>query len=427
MSHAPSPKVEELGCRLAIYQGLVRVSTLINSITDYEAMLEAVLEVARDVLDAEVASLFFPSGEGLELSIAMSQTGLERPHVQIPQGRGVAGWVWEHKEPVLIPSAYDDPRFFTEADENTGFRTRSILCSPLVHEGQTMAILQVINPVRKSAFDPADLEAMVGYSSLIATALEKLRRMEARQKEELLHRDLQIAAEIQQSLLAKAVPASLTTCHVEAINLPALEVGGDFYYVTENKQGHLQFAIGDVSGKGISAALWMTQVLSALSFVARDNLSPDRALQRLNAVLSAQAIRGMFVTLLLGRIRPDRHRIELASAGHCAPWLLSAGGNIDEWKIPPGLPLGILPTTDYRRVSKAFLPGDSLLAFTDGLAESRNAHDEVYFGDTLGARLRALSPEERINPVQALLTAEQSFRGTAPQSDDLTILSLCRR
>jgi sigma-B regulation protein RsbU (phosphoserine phosphatase) len=421
-----SRTVEELGCRLAIYQGLVRVSTLINSITDYDAMLEAVLEVARDVLQAEAASLFFPREQGLELVIAMTRQGVERPQISIPPGQGVAGWVWQHQESVLIPDAYADPRFFAEGDKRTGFRTRSILCSPLTHEGQAMAVLQVLNPVEKPAFDSADLEAMVGYSSLIATALEKMRRMQARQAEVLLRRDLQIAAEIQQSLLSHAIPKDLQTCRVEAINQPALEVGGDFYFVRESSTGDLQFAIGDVSGKGISAALWMTQVLSALGFVFRENRSSASALARLNQVLSAQSIRGMFVTLLLGRVRPGRNRIELASAGHCAPWLMPKDGPPTELKMPPGLPLGILPNVEYRHLTRPFMPGDMLLAFTDGLSESRSATTSEYFGDRLPNFLAGLASPHRQGPAAALVEAEAAFRGMAPPSDDLTILSLCR-
>lgn len=424
---ATSQKVEELGCRLAIYQGLVRVSTLINSITDYEAMLEAVLEVARDVLDAEAASLFFPAPDGLRLVIAMTQEGVDRPELLVPLGHGVAGWVWEHQEPVLIPDAYADSRFFAQADGKTGFRTRSILCSPLVHEGKSMAVLQVLNPAHKPAFDEADLEAMVGYSSLIATALEKMRRMEARRKEELFQRDLHIASEIQQSLLAKAIPDHITSCTIEALNQPALDVGGDFYFATETKTGDLQFAIGDVSGKGISAALWMTQVVSALGFVTRENLSPSRALARINSVLAAQSVRGMFVTMLLGRLRPATDRLELASAGHCNPWLLSTDGPIEEWTLPPGLPLGILPETTYRTVSRPFTRGDTLLTFTDGLPESRGPSGEAYFGDRLGEILHSLPAPQRRSPARHLLAAEETFRGPAPRHDDLTILSLCRK
>jgi serine phosphatase RsbU (regulator of sigma subunit) len=149
-------------------------------------------------------------------------------------------------------------------------------------------------------------------------------------------------------------------------------------------------------------------------------------LARLNQVLSAQSIRGMFVTLLLGRVRPGRNRIELASAGHCAPWLLPKEAAPTEIKMPPGLPLGILPDVEYRHVTRPFLPGDTLLAFTDGLSESRSAPTSEYFGDRLPNFLANLSPDLRQKPAAALVEAEAAFRGIAPPSDDLTILSLCR-
>src|ERR1700752_3945976 len=121
---------------LNIYKGLVEVSGLINSITDYNELLRAILDVARRVILAEAASLFFVNKEtgALELTISsFAEAQFHEPKISVPSGRGIAGWVASHAESLLIPRAYEDARFYKEADQQTGFRTRSILCAPLIY------------------------------------------------------------------------------------------------------------------------------------------------------------------------------------------------------------------------------------------------------------------------------------------------------
>ena len=142
-------EVEALRKSLSIYKGLVEVSGLINSITDYDELLRAILDVARRVILAEAASLFFVNKEtgALELAITSSGQGqFIEPRISVPRGKGIAGWVLAHAESILIPNAYADTRFYKEADLQTGFRTRSILCAPLKHDGEVIGVLQILNP-----------------------------------------------------------------------------------------------------------------------------------------------------------------------------------------------------------------------------------------------------------------------------------------
>jgi sigma-B regulation protein RsbU (phosphoserine phosphatase) len=436
-AEVPPESLEDLRHRLALYEGLVRVSSLINSITDYEALLEGVIEISRDVFRAEAASLFLPTNDGgkLLLRVAAHADRLEKPFLEVPCGRGIAGWVWEHQEAVLIPDAYQDERFFREGDQRTGFRTRSILCAPLIHEGRAVAVLQILNARDRESFSPFDLEALNAYSSLLATALEKMRVLEARQKEEILRRDLSIAAEIQRGLLARAMAPSLSDGRFFAVNEPAADVGGDLFFATRNAQGDVWFAIGDVSGKGIAAALLMTQTLDALRFLLRGSQSPARTLGRLNDSLQEVTVRGMFVTILLGRFRPRQQRIEVATAGHCQPWVLTAEGEATVWDLGGGLPLGILPDTHYRQSSRRVHPGDLFLFFTDGLSESRPAHGKRQFEEELPGVLAEFSREVKLpaNPGETppaperlaryVLEAARVFREGEPARDDLTILT----
>src|SRR5882757_8698974 len=138
--------------QLNLYKGLVEVSALINEITESRELLPAILDVARRVMEVEAASLFLVNADGeLELTCAsggaMAATSAPQARITVPRGRGIAGWVLEHGEPLLVADAYSDPRFFADADKKTGFRTRSILCVPLQRNGKEIGVLQLLNPV----------------------------------------------------------------------------------------------------------------------------------------------------------------------------------------------------------------------------------------------------------------------------------------
>jgi len=417
-------EVGSLRKSLQIYKGLVEVSVLISSITDYGELLRAILDVARRVIQAEAASLFLVNAESgnLELAIATSgESGFVEPRVSVPRGKGIAGWVFEHGEPLLIPDAYADERFYKEADRQTGFVTRSIICAPLKRDDKIIGVLQVLNPRNKAAFEPEDLDGFSAYANLTATAIEKLRALERMRAQERVERDLAIAAEIQSELLSRAIPAEVVGACFAAHNTPAANVGGDFYGVFARSSEEIYFAIGDVSGKGISAALLMAQTLSAMQFVFASTNGPSHALALLNETLHANVIRGMFVTTLVGRLTPATRRVEISSAGHCPPVLVKADGTASKVETAAALPLGIMRKVAYSQSSVVLEKGDRIVVYTDGLSESRSEVDGGMFdekliglagGPALGAR----------DLLDRLIAAERAHRGAGAQLDDLTIL-----
>jgi phosphoserine phosphatase RsbU/P len=419
-------EVESLRKSLNIYKGLVEVSGLINSITDYDELLRAILDVARRVILAEAASLFFVNKEtgALELAITSFAEGqFVEPRISVPRGRGIVGWVVTHGESLLIPNAYADARFYKEADLQTGFRTRSILCAPLKHHGEVIGVLQILNPRDKESFDEQELEGFTAYANLTATAIEKLRALERMRAQERVERDLAIASDIQQELLARAIPARIPGAIFAAHNQAASNVGGDFYNVFVRSPYETYFAIGDVSGKGISASLLMAQTLSAMQLVFATTTSPSDALVRLNSTLSERIVRGMFVTTIVGRIIPSAGRIELASAGHCKPIMLRADGSAREIETEGSLPLGILPKVTYRQGKIDLHPNDWFICFTDGLSESKNAVDEAFFEQKIVSSLAGRKFPSPQSIVDHLIECERRHRGVRRQSDDLTILA----
>ncbi len=418
-------EVESLRKSLTIYKGLIEVSGLINSITDYDELLRAILDVARRVILAEAASLFFVNKEtgALELAITSFDEGqFIEPRISVPRGQGIVGWVLTHGESLLIPNAYSDARFYKDADLQTGFRTRSILCAPLKHHGEVIGVLQILNPRDKESFDEQELEGFTAYANLTATAIEKLRALERMRAQERVERDLAIASDIQRELLARAIPPHIPGAIFAAHNEAASNVGGDFYNVFVRSADESYFAIGDVSGKGISASLLMAQTLSAMQFVFAATTSPSDALAKLNSTLYEHIVRGMFVTTIVGRIIPSASRIELASAGHCKPVMLRADGSAVEIETNGSLPLGILPKVAYQQGKIDFHRGDWFVSYTDGLSESKNWADEAFFEQKIISSLAGRKFQSPRLIVEHLIECERRHRGARRQSDDLTIL-----
>jgi len=409
--------------QLKVYKGLVEVSALINGITDSTELLPAILEVARRVMEVEAASLFLtnPSGD-LELATASGGPGMPAgtAKITVPRGRGIAGWVLEHSESLLVPDAYADPRFFPDVDKQTGYRTRSILCVPLARKGSIIGVLQVLNPTERQAFDEHDLEAFKAYANLAATAIDKLRTIERQREQQRVAQEFAFAREIQASFLPQSLPQRARV-HFAATYRPALNVGGDFYDVLELGPDEIYFVVGDVSGKGMPAALLMAQALSILRLILQPGISPVTAMARWNAMLSGHTIRGMFITALLGRLVVSTGNIELCSAGHCHPFLVSADGTCAEVKIAGSPPLGLLPELPARAHAFSLAPNEWLVLYTDGLVESFNASDEPL--DKSGvAHLLDRKFGSASDVIEALNHGELEHRQEAEIHDDLTIL-----
>ncbi|HEY4814656.1 MAG TPA: GAF domain-containing protein, partial [Chthoniobacterales bacterium] len=249
--------IDELERSVNIYRGLVEVSALINSITDFNELLSAILDVAGRVMHAEASSLFLINesiGE-LELVIARGpvEAALSHP-IKIPRGKGIASWVRENRRSVLVRDAYQDARFYPELDRSSGFVTRSILCIPLFQQETEIGVLQVLNPSDKPHFDRLDLEAFEAYGNLVATAIAKMRAIERERERTQLEKDLALATEIQHSFLPDVLP-STELLTIASHYRPARIIAGDFYDVFERNEGEFYFVVGDVSGKGVSAAL----------------------------------------------------------------------------------------------------------------------------------------------------------------------------
>jgi phosphoserine phosphatase RsbU/P len=254
-------------------------------------------------------------------------------------------------------------------------------------------------PFAVQIFEFADLLFVLAIGIVMFFRFTRVSREQARSAAEL-----DAAREIQQRLVPLSLP-EVPGYSIEAAYLPAEEVGGDFYQVLDQSGGSTLIVIGDVSGKGLKAAMTGTLALGALRTLAAEGLSATVLLARLNQqLISAQD--GGFVTCLCARVARNG-TVTLANAGHLAPY---CRGN--EISLPSGLPLGVTPDADYAETSLTLAPGDTLTLVSDGVVEARNGQSELFGFD----RARAISTQS----AEEIAHAAMHFG----QQDDITVLTL---
>ena len=215
-------------------------------------------------------------------------------------------------------------------------------------------------------------------------------------------------------------------CGVEigAVLEPAREVGGDLYGVCAAAGDRLVVFLGDVSGKGIPASMFMVRAVSLARLLAREDAEPERILARLNDELAADNPSEMFVTFLCAVFDPGSGRCVLANAGQCRPVLLRAG-EPPRWAVPSlGTALGFEPGIAFERTELMLRPGDTLVFYTDGVTEAFNAQEECYGSERLLADAGALAGQPAPAIAAGLLRSVRAFEAGAPPSDDVAILAL---
>jgi phosphoserine phosphatase RsbU/P len=297
---------------------------------------------------------------------------------------------------------------------------RSVMCAPLLDaEGNPFGVVQIDSSDPRQPFTADDVEIMAGAVSQAAVSVRYARLHEESLRRQALERDLQLARQVQHSLLP-AEPPLCPPYQFFAYYQTAHEVGGDYYDFVELPNRRLAIVLADVAGKGVSAALLMARLCGELKY----HLScadPAAAAARLNDSL-CQSSAGRFITLLLAILDRDSPRLTLVNAGHLAPLRRRSTGAIEVvGEHLRGPALGIMPQAEWSLVKAEVEPGDIWLALTDGVTEAMNARGEMYGGARLRQEL-ARAPVEVAAAGECILADMRHFLADQPQSDDICLV-----
>lgn len=297
---------------------------------------------------------------------------------------------------------------------------------PLISQGELVGVLSLGPRLSEQDYSSDDrgllnnLVSQAGPAVRVAQ-LVRQQQIEAREMERLAQ-ELQVARLIQQTLLPKELP-QMEGWQIAAHYQPARAVGGDFYDFYERPDGRLVIVIGDVTDKGVPAALVMATTRAILRGASRRMLSPGAALERSNNLILPEIPPAMFITCLYAILDPATGKLQYANAGHDLPYR-RCPNQVEELRAT-GMPLGLMPGMKYEEKETTLEPGDSLVLYTDGLVEAHNRQREMFGFQHLQNLLKTMKEQDGTALIHALLRELADFTGAGwEQEDDVTLVAI---
>jgi len=402
---------------------LYEVSRELTSILEREELLQRVAQRVKKMVDYQVFSvmLWNEQTQLLESVFAMRSDESIPARLQLPLHQGLTGTAAGERRALRINDVREDPRYIRC---ETGVEARSELVIPLLIRDRLIGVLDLESTL-PHAFTAEHERMLVTLGSYVAIALENARLYEdARESERRLRNELDTAREIQRQLLptgAREVPG----LDLAAAYVPARALGGDFYDFLPYGEGRLGFALGDVSGKGTAAALYGSLAIGTVREIVVDHRrEPADMLALLNKRLLGARLDTHFIAMLFAVYDAPTRRLTLANAGGPYP-LLVRDGVVEAIRLE-GVPLGLLPDTEYDEMTVELRPGDVVLFASDGILESENAAQEEFGPVRLAALLAGLLPEDAASTIadQILMATDLHSGVGIPPHDDRTLLVL---
>ena len=391
-----------------------------SSILDLDQLLQRVAEVVKRVIDYEMFGIFLLDEDRGELVLrkAVSYGLTKEKKTCIRVGEGLTGAAAASKQPVRVGDVRRDPRYLALIPE-----TRSELVVPLVHKDRLVGVFDLESSAL-DRFTEEHVKVLTPLASQVAVAFENARLYEKLARQEArVGRELKLAQWIQQNLFPDVTPAGAqweTSAHF----LPATELGGDLYDFFELGEGVLGVAVGDVSGKGVAAALLGAFVSGSVRARAMERRAPADLLTRVNRTLRKRGAEGFYCTVAFAVFDFPQRRLVLANSGLPYPLVYRAAERRVETIELPGLPLGTFDGATYEERVVPFSPGDVAVFFTDGLTDARRRGEDYYDTARLAAQVEAgaRAGATAAELGEKILSDVDAFLGEASRADDLTLV-----
>jgi phosphoserine phosphatase RsbU/P len=299
-------------------------------------------------------------------------------------------------------------------------RVHTMMAAPLQAKDRIIGLIYVDSPVIVREFTKDDLSLLTLVGNVAAARLVNALLAEAEQAERIMKRDLAQAAEIQQGILPEQAP-EVAGLDLAGFNAPCRTVGGDYYGFVTLPQGRVGLALGDVSGKGMPAALMVMAFEARLRVLAEDEDTAATLVTRLNKITCANCPSNRFITFFYGILDPATGDLAFANAGHNPPFVMRTSGEVES--LTGGGPvLGILPMAVYKQEQARLAPGDLLVIYSDGVTEATNTAEQEFGEERLAEVLRNRRSEPASAIVSAVMESVNRFAMDAPQADDITLV-----
>lgn len=403
-----------------ISQVIFEYAAKIGAAQELDDQLQLNAGMARDLVGADRCSIWLVDAKTNQLWTKVAQgTG----EIRIPIGQGLVGSCVARNEPIVVNDTSQDNRFLNRVDAQTGYITKSILTLPLHgSDGKPMGALQVLNKPGGFSQDDVDLLGLSGAYSSSALETERLRKEAA--LAELMLKELEIARNVQQRLLPQNPPA-IPGLDYAGYCRPAKFVGGDYYDFLPMQECGLLFTLGDVSGKGIAAAVLMAGIQASLrSQVLKPPESVAGLMNQFNKAVYSFSTDDKYSTLFCALWQAGPGKLTYVNAGQVSPMVVRAASDRIERLESGGFPVGLLDFGQYDQGEIQLLPGDALVCFSDGISEATNARGDMWDDTEVEKVLSLCRGQKSQEIINHLVSAADDFTGEAEQADDMTVVVL---
>ena len=409
--------------------------------------LRALIDIGRnlgaavdDVLEQLSHNLLmiFPQADCVFILLTNEQTGrleLKKPLHRDPHNREqfrisrtVLEKVASSKSAILSDDVANDSRF-EPSESIVNYNLYSLMVTPIMDYDQTevLGVIQVDTRSRGQKFTNEDLDLLVSLAYQIAVAYQNAKLQEIAITEQVMEREMTIAHKVQMGLLPTEPPKVAGYGFFDYYKA-ARHLGGDYYDYIPLPDGRLVFTLGDVSGKGVSAALLMAKLSAEVRYGLLIESSFGETVKRLNRSFSESRWDNRFITFFFGVLDSKTHEIRYFNAGHIPPILVSPDGTtklLGEDKI--GMPLGIMENSEYEECFLTIEDGQNLVVISDGITDAMNAQEQFFTMQGVLDHLRQSRTKSVVEFGKNLISAVQSFAGHTPQTDDQSLLVVGRR
>ena len=403
---------------------LAEIGREMSAILDLDELLTRVAHLVKRLIAYRTFGIALLNDETqlLEMKLAISY-GDAKALEPVKLGEGLVGYAALHKEPVLVPDVSSDSRYINAVSD-----VRSELAIPLLLKDRCIGVFDLESP-ELDAFSKKHVELLTLLASQAAVAIENARLYEEIRDNELrLDKEVRFAQRVQMALLPKELPKKLRGVDVAWHFDPARELGGDIYEFLSPEANTLVVAVGDVSGKGVPAALYGTfvgEVVRGRTFRRRfapERGSPAKVLESINRVMHERQLEEYYCTLCYAVFDLKRRMVTMSNSGLPFP-VRASGDEIAQIELS-GLPLGSFGSSTYDEVSFELHQNDIFVFCSDGIFETFNASDEEFGAEGIITAIRENRDKPSKEIVSAIFGAMQAFRGAGEQTDDQTVVVL---
>lgn len=403
---------------------LAEIGRDLSSILDTGELLKHIARSVSRVIDYRTFGILLLAEDGTTLemkhAVGYDSSWLNK---RVSAGEGLVGHAAQHRVPVLVPDVLEDPRYIRAAED-----VRSELVIPLLLKDRCIGVFDLESP-EVGAFTKSHIELLLPLAASAAVALENARLYEQiRQSQVRLEKEVRFAQRVQQALFPVALPKRLKGIDVAWLFEPARELGGDLYDFLSNDPNTLTVAVGDVSGKGVPAALYSAfagELVRSRTYRRRFTSvrsSPAEILASMNRILHERQLYEYYCTLCYALFDLKNRRVTMANSGlpfpiHCRE---DGCGQINL----PGVPLGSFPEITYDEVTIDLKPGDIFVFCSDGISEAMNEDGEEFSTPRLIDVVERSRHLPAKGMVDAIYDAVRTFCGAAERNDDRTAVVL---